>query len=625
MQNTRDMKDTAASYDSALAGAFGATVIIDPATDRICAATRDAEHLFEDNGLVGSVFSTRIASNFAAFVVFVDEVSHRGAAWTRELTLQNSQHQPLNCEINARILTLDGADVLLLNIVDLQAFERRAEQSDAARIYSGGLVEWQRAQAFFSDLERENQLILNAAGEGIYGVNADGKTTFVNRAAQEMLGWTAEDLLGRDIHTMIHHHHLNGETYPSHDCPIYQSFRYEQVNRIEGEVFWRKDGKPIRVEYVSTPIYDGPVLVGAVVIFRDITERWENERKLRDAMDEVAALRDQLMQENAYLQEAINIERAHHDIIGHSPQIRYLISQIELVSRTDANILITGESGTGKSLVATAIHNDSSRSRRPPIHFRGGAVSAEMIESELFGHVRGAFSGALKDKPGKLELAHGGTLYVDEIADIPIEQQAKLLDALQNGAVARMGDDRMRALDVRLIASTSRNLEREVQAGRIRQDLFLYLNVFPIHCPPLRERPQDIPPLVAHLLRLVCKRLGRRQPIVTEGIMRKLQSYDWPGNVRELANVIERGAIVSQSGKLIIDINNPAAPAVRNTSALMTEADIEQIRIANTIACMKEAGGRVSGKDGAASLLGIRPTTLYSRLQKLGIRSEDWS
>jgi len=458
------------------------------------------------------------------------------------------------------------------------------------------LLEWQRAQTFFAELERENQLILNAAGEGIYGVNADGKTTFVNRAAKEMLGWTAEDLLGHDIHSIIHHHHLDGSTYHSHDCPIYQSFRYEQVHRIEDDVFWRKDGKPIRVAYVSTPIYDGPNLVGAVVIFRDITERWENERKLREAMEEVAALRDQLMQENAYLQEAIKIERAHHDIIGQSPEIRQIISQIELVSRTDTNVLITGESGTGKSLIATAIHNDSSRQRRPMIHFKGGAVSPDLIGSELFGHVRGAFSGALKDKPG-------------------VEHQAQLLDVLQQGAVTRLGDNRMRQLDLRVIASTSCNLEREVQAGRIRQDLYLFLNVFPIPCPPLRARAQDIPPLVAHLLKIACKRLGRREPLVTEGTMRKLQEYDWPGNVRELANVIERGAIVSLAGKLMVDFHNPVIPVSTNASALLKDSDFEQLRIANIIACMKAAEGRVSGENGAAELLGIRPTTLYSRLR----------
>jgi PAS domain S-box-containing protein len=618
------MKNRDASFDSLLAGAFGPTLLVDLKADRILAATPEAPRLFKAPDLVGARLSPLVATDFARMIVFLDEVFHRTSAWTRSLSLQTRDGTPLNVEVTGRVVPQAAGDLVLLNILDLDSLDRHAEQTAAANMYGGGILEWQRAQAFFSELERQNQLILNAAGEGIYGVNADGKTTFVNRAAQEMLGWTTEDLLGRDIHNMIHHHHLNGEVYPSQQCPIYQSFRFEQVNRIENEVFWRKDGKPIRVEYVSTPIYEGQVLVGAVVIFRDITERWENERKLREAMEEVAALRDRLMQENAYLQEAINIERAHHDLIGHSPAIRQILSQIELVSRTEASVLITGESGTGKSLVATAIHNDSSRSRRPLIHFKGGAVSADMIESELFGHVRGAFSGALRDRPGKLEIAHGGTLFIDEIADIPLEQQAKLLEALQTCQVTRMGDDRRRAIDLRVIASTCRNLEREVQAGRMRQDLVLFLNVFPIHCPPLRERTQDIPPLVAHLLKLACKKLGRKEPVVTEGIMRKLQTYDWPGNVRELANVIERSAIVSHAGKLTVDIQNPAAPVVRNTAALLTEADIDQIRIANTIACMKEAGGRVSGPDGAASLLGIRPTTLYSRLQKLGLTEKDW-
>lgn len=618
------MLDTDKSYDSFLAGAFGATILIDLGQDLILAATPEAGTLFGDVALTGSHFARFVAAGMETFVVFLTEVEHRGTAWTRQVTLQSAGETTVKCEITGRALTQDGRHMLLLHVLDLEALERHADEVAAGNIYNGGLVEWQRAQSFFADLERENQLILNAAGEGIYGVNADGKTTFVNRAAQEMLGWTIEDLLGQDIHTKIHHHHLNGEHYPSHECPIYQSFRFEQVNRIEDEVFWRKDGKPIRVEYVSTPIYDGRQLVGAVVIFRDITERWENERKLREAMAEVAALRDQLEEENAYLQEAINIERAHHDIIGRSDAIQGIINQIELVGPTDANVLIRGESGVGKSLVASAVHDESNRKRRPMIHFRAGAVNPESIESELFGQVRGAFAGALKDRPGKLELAHGGTLFIDEVADIPLEVQGHLLDALQNREVIRLGDDRARSLDLRIIASSSHDIDREVQAGRLRQDLMLYLGVFPILCPPLRDRPEDIPLLTAHLLRIACKRLGRKVPVVTEGAMRKLRHYHWPGNVRELANVIERGAIVSLSDKLQIEIQSQVLPGSLPTSTLLTEADVEQIRRANIIACMKEAAGRVSGKDGAAALLGIKPTTLYSRLKKLGLSESDW-
>jgi DNA-binding NtrC family response regulator len=190
--------------------------------------------------------------------------------------------------------------------------------------------------------------------------------------------------------------------------------------------------------------------------------------------------------------------------------------------------------------------------------------------------------------------------------------------------VVRLGDDQTRSLDLRVIASTSRNVNREVRAGRLRQDLVLYLDVFPISCPPLRERPEDIPILTAHLLRMACKKLGRKVPIITEGAMRKLQDYQWPGNVRELANVIERGAIVSRAEKLLVEIHNDAAPAAGAASALMTDAAVEQIRITNTIACLRKTGGKVSGKDGAAALLGIRPTTLYSRLKKLGLTEDDW-
>ena len=618
------MLDTDTSYDSLLAGAFGPTLLIDLGQDLILTATPEAETLFADRALTGTPFARFVAAGMETFVVFLSEVEHRGTGWTRQVELQSANQSALDCEITGRALSHNDQRLLLLHVLDLEMLEQHAADVAARNIYTAGLLEWQRAQNFFSDLERENQLILDAAGEGIYGVNADGKTTFVNRAAQEMLGWTTEDLLGHDIHTKIHHHHLNGELYPSHECPIYQSFRYEQVNRVEDEVFWRKDGKPIRVEYVSTPIYDGRQLVGAVVIFRDITERWENERKLREAMDEVAALRDQLEEENAYLQEAINIERAHHDIIGRSDAVQGIIKQIELVGPTDTSVLIRGESGVGKSLVASAVHDESSRKRRPMIHFKAGAVSPEKIESELFGQVRGAFAGALKDRPGKLELAHGGTLFIDEVADIPIELQGHLLDALQNREVVRLGDDRARSLDMRVIASTNRDIDREVQAGRLRQDLMLHLDVFPIHCPPLRDRPEDIPILTAHLLRIACKRLGRKVPVVTEGAMRRLQDYHWPGNVRELANVIERGAIVSQSDKLQVEIQSQVLPGSMPRSTLLTEADVEQIRRANIIACMKEANGRVSGKDGAAAMLGIKPTTLHSRLKKLGLSEADW-
>jgi PAS domain S-box-containing protein len=617
------MKDQPHTDDPIVHAQTVAALLLDMSTDRILAANALAEALFGAGDLSERRFSAFLDNSIQQMMLFLEETEYRGRAWTRNVDLTTAAGDPLACEIRAQVAAGRPTTVLLA-FIDLDEMEDRARKTEAANLHRHGLMAWQRAQAFFSELERQNQLILNAAGEGIYGVNADGKTTFVNRAAQEMLGWQADDLLGHDIHSKIHHHHLNGEAYPSHQCPIYQSFRHEEVNRIEDEVFWRKDGKPIRVEYVSTPIYDNDELAGAVVIFRDITARKENERRLREAMEEVAALRDQLEQENSYLQEAISIERAHHDIVGASPATQALLARVELVSCTSANVLITGEPGTGKSLVASAIHKDSDRRRRPLIHFQCGAFSESSMEDELFGHVRGANVNARQDKAGSLELANSGTLFLDEVTEIPLEQQGRLLNALQSGSVSRAGETRRRDVDVRVIASTSKNLEREVQAGRFRQDLFFYLSVFPIHCTPLRDRPDDIPPLVAHLLKLACKRLNRKTPAITEGTIGTLKKYDWPGNVRELANVIERGAIVSTGGKLKVEIMTAPVSDARTRSTLLSERDIENIAAANLIACLRETGGKVSGADGAAAILGIQPTTLYSRIKKMGLTEADW-
>lgn len=611
-------------HDSLLPAIPHPVIVLDTRRDRIVNWSPEAADLLTGSTATPPApFAQYLGEDLPQFIVFLDAVHHRGEGWTRDVTLTRADGTPLRVELRAQPVPGQPDHVAMI-LTDLHAFDRRTEQAQAAEIFRAGLLEWQRTETFFAELERQNQLILNAAGEGIYGVNAEGKTTFVNRAAQEMLGWTVEDLLGHDIHSMIHHHHLNGETYHSHDCPIYRSFRFEQVHRIEDEVFWRKDGKPIRVEYVSTPIYDQQVLAGAVVIFRDITERKENERKLRDALDEVAALRDRLEQENAYLQEAISTERAHHNIIGTSPAIRQTVQRIDLVANTDATVLISGETGTGKSLVAAAIHKVSSRARRPLIHFKCSSFAPEEVEAELYGQVRGAPNGAMRDKAGKLELAHGGTLFLDDVEDLPYEIQGKLLSVLQNGTVTRLGDTREKPLDIRVIASTRLTEAQIRRSSRFREDLFLFLNVFPITCQPLRDRQEDIPLLAAHLLKLACRRLNRPEPVLTERVVGQLQSYDWPGNVRELHNVMERAAIVSQDRKLVVELAS-TAPMDQGHTPFRTEAQMTELMRANLIAALRETGGRVSGPSGAAALLGIKPTTLASRIKTLRITEEDWA
>lgn len=612
------------SADSLLAALPEAALLLDTSLDRVVAWNGPAARLLEDDPASPPRrrFSTYLGRAFPRFIVFVEEVDHRGESWTRDIELISGAGRRLHCELRARPVAARSATILLL-LTDLDEFKQRTAVAETIEMQRAGVAVWKRAEGFFAELERQNQLILNAAGEGIYGVNGNGKATFVNRAAQEMLGWTADDLLGRDIHAVIHHHHANGELYPSHDCPIYRAFRFEQVNRIEDEVFWRKDGRPILVEYVSTPIYDQQVLAGAVVIFRDITERKENERQLRDALAEVAALRDRLEQENAYLQEEISTGRAHHDIIGNSPAVRQILARIDLVARTDATVLITGETGSGKALVASAVHKASHRARRPMVHFRCGSVPAEAIEAELFGQVRGAFPGAVRDKPGKLEIAHGGTLFLEDVGVLPPSIQGKLLDSLQSASVTRLGDTRARTLDVRVIAAMDRAPEAAVRAGDLREDLMLFLNVFPIVCTPLRQRIEDLPILVANLLEIVCRRLNRPQPVVTERTMRQLMDYDWPGNLAELRNVIERAAILSKGSKLVIELRADQTVAAAGP-VIRTEAETERLIRDNLIACLRETQGRVAGASGAAALLGVKPTTFYSRIKSFGISDEEW-
>ncbi len=599
-------------------------IALDTHSGVIVTANSSACQLLDDDQLPGKDFAILLAGGLPELIVFTEKVDYYKTAWTRDLTLVSSIGRQIDTEIHGVIINRDASTYLVIQIIDMDAYDTRSQNVSTHNLHAKGLMEWNRARDFFREMENENRLILDAAGEGIYGINLEGKTTFVNNAAQEMLGWTQEDLLGEDIHAMIHHHHLDGRKYPSRECPIYHSFRNEQVNRVEDEVFWHKNGRPIQVEYTSTPIYDQQVLAGAVVIFRDVSERRENERKLRAAMDQIEALRERLEQENEYLQEEIRNVRSHYDLAGSSPAILRTLAQIELVSKTQSNVLISGEGGTGKSLIASAIHKSSSRAKRPIIRINCAGIPPSSFESELYGHVRGAFQGAVHDRTGKLEIANGGTLYLDEVSEIPIELQGKILKTLQEQSLERLGDNRISKINVRVIASSSKDLTACIKNGTLRQDLYFHLNVFPIECQPLRERLSDIPELTQHFLTLACERLNLQKPTITKANIRQLQDYHWPGNVRELQNVVERGAILSRGEKLILELQKSSD---RSSSAehadILTEQQMIDLQVTNIIACLKRTGGRVSGEDGAAHLMGIKPTTLYSRIKKLGIVVDD--
>jgi transcriptional regulator with GAF, ATPase, and Fis domain len=344
------------------------------------------------------------------------------------------------------------------------------------------------------------------------------------------------------------------------------------------------------------------------------------------AFEEIDHLRCRLEMDNAYLNEEVVQVQSYGDIIGNSPALLTVVRQIEMVSPTDASVLIVGESGTGKELVAREIHRNSQRNNRPMIKVNCASIPRELYESEFFGHVKGAFTGAIKDRMGRFELADGGTLFLDEVGEIPPELQSKLLRVLQEGTFERVGDEKMRAVDVRVISATNRDLKQEVEAGRFRNDLYYRLNVFPIEVPPLRLRPEDIPPLADHFLEFSANKLNRTKPRLTERDLKKLLAYSWPGNARELQNVIERAVIISQSAKLQFDLpleqiaKNKTASAlkisVRTHQEVLTDADMTQREIANTLLALEKTGGKIYGAGGAAELLQMNPTTLSSRLRK---------
>jgi transcriptional regulator with GAF, ATPase, and Fis domain len=358
------------------------------------------------------------------------------------------------------------------------------------------------------------------------------------------------------------------------------------------------------------------------------------------AFEEIQRLKAQLELQNAYLQEEVVEAKAFGDLVGQSAALRQIVSQIDLVAPTEASVLILGETGTGKDLVAREIHRRSRRRDGPLVRVNCASIPRELFESEFFGHVKGAFTGAIKDRAGRFETADGGTLLLDEIGEVPMEMQGKLLRVLQEKQYERVGDDRTRHADVRIIGATNRDLKKAVAAGRFREDIYYRLHVFPIHVPPLRERRDDIPLLARHFVDLSAKELKCPKPRLTRAAITRLQGYHWPGNVRELRNVVERAIILARGGMLNFDLpmtaSSPAAPtrsAPRAAAGIgpkpeppyLTEAELEGRERENLLVILKKANWKIKGPNGAAELLGVKPTTLFSRMKKMGIRPPDLS
>jgi formate hydrogenlyase transcriptional activator len=348
-------------------------------------------------------------------------------------------------------------------------------------------------------------------------------------------------------------------------------------------------------------------------VFANALERKRADQKIQRALAEIETLKDRLQAENIYLRDQIDLGHQHEEIIGQSEALRKVLLRVEQVAATYSTALITGETGTGKELIARAIHKLSPRRERAMIKLNCAALPATLIEAELFGHEKGAFTGATLRQIGRFEAADGSTLFLDEIGELPLELQAKLLRVLQEGQFERLGSPKPVNVDVRVIAASNRNLAQAVKEGKFREDLFYRLNVFPIPVPPLRERKEDISLLVWAMVKEFSKVFGKSIERIPKKNMEALERYSWPGNIRELRNMVERAMILSQGAILVVDVPDAAAGAV---SPSMSFEEMERTHI---LSVMERTGWRVRGSNGAAEILALKPTTLDSMMKKLGI------
>ena len=461
----------------------------------------------------------------------------------------------------------------------------------------------------------KNTLLLNAMTEGVYGFDLAGNAVFINPAAEQMTGWKSAELIGRNIHDCHHHSHADGSHYPQHDCPIYRTLQDAIPRQVNEDVFWRKDGSSFPVYYSSTPVYDQQQLVGVIAIFRDVSMQKHTEQSLRQALAQVQALSERLASENQYLLTELQGQQGASGISGNSQPINQLMQQIHLVANTDSTVLICGENGTGKELVARNLHRLSHRKDQPMVSVNCAAFSTALLESELFGHEKGAFTGATARRKGRFELANNGTLFLDEIAELSLSAQSKLLRVIQEQSFERVGSSETIKVNIRLVAATHHDLTARVEQGLFRMDLYYRLNVFPITVPPLRERREDIPQLVSDLVASLSKKLGKKITKVSAKGLKNLQQYAWPGNVRELQNLIEREMILSQSGHLLFN-TLPVAVATPLATSTLTMAQAEAAHI---IAVLNASHWRISGPSGAAAMLDMPASTLRSRMKKLAI------
>jgi PAS domain S-box-containing protein len=459
----------------------------------------------------------------------------------------------------------------------------------------------------------------------LHTVDGDGNIVAVTDHWLQKLGYRRDEVVGRPTTDFF----TESERKRYADGRLRELISQGDFNNEERQVI-TKDGRVLHLVVSAISHRDASGKVDQMLVAsKDVTERNRAERELRVTLAENARLRKELERERDYLREEVNVAMNFGRIVGKSIVLQQMLRRVEAVAETPASVLLLGESGVGKELVAHAIHTRSSRSDHPLVKVNCASIPKELFESEFFGHVKGAFTGAHRDRIGRFQLADGGTIFLDEVGEIPLELQGKLLRVLQESEFERVGDDVTKSVDVRVIAATNRDLEKLIVDGEFREDLFYRLSVFPIEVPPLRDRDGDIIQLAQHFLEKVCNDFGRPIMTLTRAQANNLHDYHWPGNVRELKNVIERAVILSPGNVLRLDLSMPdrelaktvaVADEAKQDGHVLTEMEMRELQKKNLLAALRETNWRVSGPHGAAELLGVKPTTLADRIRTFGLK-----
>lgn len=509
---------------------------------------------------------------------------------------------------------IDGAEIQFKRqdgkIIWISVSSRAIKQRPGEIIIEGfilDITERKKALDSLHESEKRFRLLVEQAGDAFFIHDYEGKILDVNLRACDTLGYTREELLDMwisDVDLEI--------KKKQHKPRFWEPLPPGQYNTFEG-VHQRKDKStfPVEVRLGRVDPGDRSLLLS---LTRDITDRKQADDELRKAFEEIKELKNQLEEENLQLRQAIEVRYKHEEIVGESLAIKKVLNAAEKVAKEDTCVLITGETGTGKEILARAIHNMSPRNGNTMVRVNCAALPATLIESELFGREKGAFTGAVSQQVGRFEAANGSTIFLDEIGDLPMELQAKLLRVLQDNTFERLGSSETISMDVRVIAATNQELAELVRDKKFRRDLYYRLNVFPIIVPPLRERREDIPLMVWAFVEEFSQSMGKSIKNIPKKTMELLRSYYWPGNVRELKNVIERAMILSAGSTLRIE------RLETDETASIDGMSMEDVEKNHILKVLENTGWRISGKKGAAQILDLKVSTLRSRMKKLGIK-----